>query len=198
MRLQWMAQGWLVRLFILYLLSVVCISLIRSIRLAWRLHSFPGRKPVSLQEISDGVVSGEMLAQSALSNKVLWKSVLEAGRRELSGTLQLADSRFTYLWDLCCIDVKSIRRSIHLILLLSSTLVLWTLFPTWEAGHQGRTTGTWALFHAIDLTFAWLGLALFVCSFLYALYSRFEGTMMRRKASWSYLRARLEQHAATQ
>ena len=68
--LSWVTEPIHVRLFILYLLVVICITLVRTKKLVWSLYMPGARKQISLDNIRDGTVDANLLAQSALANKL--------------------------------------------------------------------------------------------------------------------------------
>lgn len=160
----WAVQPWHVRFFILYLSVVVCVLIVRSMRLTWRLYSFSKRQRISLRDIRDGIITPELFAESALANRVFCNvpsdhdpetpSPVEAETAFLR-MVQAAEDRFQYLWDVWSVTYNS-----------------------------ANITGTQALIKTGFRLLDRLAHGLLVCTALYGTAILFEGALMRRRNSW--------------
>jgi hypothetical protein len=133
-----------------------------------------------------------------LANRLVYHSPLKEGRNRGTQpqtavqetalrTVEAAESRFLYLWEMCHASVKSIRRMVLLTLLSSALVVVYGAFPTWgDEFNNGTIVGSMALFETADKLFARLALGLSVCVILYAASSFFEGAITRRRTQWKY------------
>jgi hypothetical protein len=204
-RFAWAAQPTHVRLFIVYLIVAACITTILSLRLVRRLWTT--RRPrmqISLQDICDGVIGADLLAQSALSNGVVYESSGGLGvsgqaasakitRNEFLRTVQAAESRFSYLWDMCYVDVESLKKVATFTLLLSFLVVVYGAFPTFrDFCNNSKLTAVSCLVSAIELLLARFALGLSFCAALYLISCSFDLVMVRRKTRWTYLSALLK------
>jgi hypothetical protein len=163
-------------------------------RLTWHLYSFSNRKRVSLRDIRDGIIMPELLAESALENRIVCDVPsdhdpetplpVEAEATFLR-TVQAAENRFLYLWEVCSAEVKSTKRLAVLTLLLSFLVVSYGAFSTFsETYNSANITGTQALIKTGFRLLDRLAHGLLVCTALYGTAILFEGALMRRRNSW--------------
>lgn len=202
--LRWVYEPIHVKLFFLYLLAVICISTVLLMKLTYRLFSLPGRERISFQNLRDGAVNTDLLAESALANRVLDEPVAgESGGTDITrhtdsqkATLRAAGAaarKFSYLWEMCYVRVQSIKRLVSLTLLVSFLILVYGFVPAWgNEFENANVTGMHALFNAIPELLARLALGLFSCAALYGAASFFEGVLARRKAYWTYVSDKLK------
>jgi hypothetical protein len=67
--LSWGTEPMHMRLFILYLLAVGCITIVRTMQLVWNLYSLADRKQISSENIRAGTINPDFIAQSALASE---------------------------------------------------------------------------------------------------------------------------------
>ncbi len=124
----WSAQTTSARFFLIYLAVVFGVVLVRGVRLGWRLGLRPSRKAISLKSIIDGDFCPDLLAESALAlpSRLLTgkdssnKGVIPSEQRVMVlNVIRRADTKFLHLWEVMRIEVHSLRRLLHLTLLLS-------------------------------------------------------------------------------
>ncbi len=181
--------SWEASFLVLYLLLVFVVGIVKAVRLGMRLWWFWPRRRDSLLQTDDENKKADLLAASALANRKL-PPQFEMGASMPS--LQIAESRLLYLWEMSSAEANSIKRLAVQTLLLS-TLVLVTLTV------RELTTIASARIYGIDAFAGGTARALplfaggvFVSLVLYAVYSLFEGILAHRRASWNYFCARVK------
>jgi hypothetical protein len=196
MQLRWATEPLHARLFLVYLCVAFCIVLVWSFRLVRRLYSLPRSRSISLRA---GDLSSESVADLALCNRVV-DEALHADRATPTASgaippglqmtsLHRADARFRLRIQECYADALSMKRIAMLTLIVTASVVAYGAFPTWnDLFNNANITGTMAIFRTIWLLCARLGLGLILCSLLYGLSAGFRRTIIRRQASWDYLR----------
>jgi hypothetical protein len=198
LRFNWAVEPLHVRLFILYLFVAVIVTIVRSLKLTRRIYTLQKRNGVSLRDISHGGISANELAQFALTNRLLvepspFVGDYGSGDAETSGekptlrTLQIADTKFRYLWQLGSVDVAFMKKLVRLTLLLSLLLVVYGAFPTWsEEFNDHNVTGTVALHRAAGDLLARVTIGVTVSVLIYMVSILFDGSLRRRKTRWRY------------
>ena len=172
------------RLFVLYLLVVLCIVAVKSLKLAWNLWSFRTKKRRERLNQSTGVQKAKLLAQFALANNFWW--IYE---REAPGTpglaLQQAESTFLYRFDVWSTTTTSIMRLSVLTIMIAATtfcirmLNVFSELATQKVFFGGLATG------GLAEAFSLVALGLSVSALFYLLYMFFEGALRKRKLVWN-------------
>jgi hypothetical protein len=201
MGFEWAMYPLYVKVFVLYLVVVGCLTIVRSLRLAWRLYSFSSL--VSLQDIRDGLIHADRLARAALANRLSLEFVAErhpdptnqpqmAGDNTLTRFLQAADSEFLYLLGISYIQVKRMRWLIVLTLLLGCLMATFGTSDLVRGAYLvvgDRIPGVLLLRESIFELLKPLALGILLCVILCVLGNLFDGAMARRKARWNYFYA---------
>ena len=182
--------GGATKLFLLYLLIVVAISLAKSIGLARQLLRLRRILP---KETLNEHGKAELLAASAIGMRFSTdRSNLgsDVSASEYSRILLQANNKFLYTWELCAAKAASIRKLTLLTLLLSVLILTFSAITIlMEIMHlKSRSIGVFTGTVADELVPFALGIL--ICAVLYALFSLFEGILMRRRARWNYFCAK--------
>ena len=198
----WIAQPPSVKLFLLGLLTAVIISLVRFVRLARRLSQYTGR-PISPEDILKGDADPDLLAASALANRVPSETVPEksvhpgastdkASAEKALHILRAAETKFLYLWETCHADVASTRRASVFTCLLSIAMVAHGAYTVFEERcANNNNSGLYCLVPTAEQLVVTFAFGLFLCAMLYLGSSFFERKLAHRKACWNYFSSRL-------
>lgn len=180
--------SWEFKLFAFYCLFVLGFSLVRSLRVARQLGFFSFRKQATLQHQA-GSSSINSIAASALANKLsLEDSILGPAS---AGLVQQADNRFQYLWEMCSIKVGSMKKLAVLTALLSALASVWIAREILRELTVQKVFGPALLTARMNEVLVPFASGILVCVLLYTAYSFFEGSLIRRRASWNYFAARV-------
>jgi hypothetical protein len=209
------AELFFIRIFLLYLLIVACISIVRLVRIAYRVRPVGVRKPVTLEKILTAAFTPEQVAEAALKNQLSLS--VSSGNRSGSShlplsstdveamqvTLKSAESRFSYLWKRTHLMVKSTEKLAWLTFLstLLTGLVSATFFANgiflFSTGEASRIPLGIIIRENITLLFARLSLGLTVCLLIYLQSTLLEGLMQRRRILWEDFVQRMKDELRT-
>ena len=117
----WLMQPMEIKLTVLGLLMIVLVSAVRFVGLAWRIYHEP-RGVIGPEDVSRGAVDPDLLARSALANRVPWQGILakladtrpsaeSAGGDQSAPVYRMAESAFLCLWKKCQADVEAGKRA---------------------------------------------------------------------------------------
>src|SRR5271154_3711249 len=129
----WAVAPLSVRLFLFGLSALAALQILRSVRLAWRVYHHPSER-ILAEAISTGAIDPDLLARSALADRVPVKSTTKFSSDSAGAAvhvLRLAEARFLHLWEACQADVVSIRRACFLSVFLSFLMVACGAYPTY-------------------------------------------------------------------
>jgi hypothetical protein len=182
---------WGARLFVLYLIVVLIISLVRSVSIMRMLWWRAPRGKFSL-EGPDSERKTDMLVDFALANRLPDDATSSKGNAvDLLVTVRRAGGRFLYLWEKCFGKVASLKKLAILtfffafLTLASSLATVLKEIAAWKAVGIGFLAGNAA--EEVGL----FALGIFACAELYALWAIWEGLLARRKAAWNYFCAKI-------
>jgi hypothetical protein len=196
--LSWATEPLHTKMFFMYLVVVLCVTIVYVFGLARRLFRFRHRWQISLQDLREGKVDGGLLAQAAFANAVSCDTSgtetngagvppLYGGADPLSQTLRMAHSRFLYLWNRSQAHVSLIEKLFRLTLLLSLLDVVHGIFPAWQRHfNNAKVTGLGALAAALDELLVEFALGLTVSVALFIAASFFEHALRYRMLGWEY------------
>jgi hypothetical protein len=186
---------WESKLFLLYLLLVLAVSLVRSFSLVRQLWWFSASRRSLPKETQSEADRADILAASGLSNRFSYQPTATGsdvlpdkkdGANSYLRVLQEADNKFLYLSEMCAARIGSMKRLVPLTFLVSALLLVYgaseilTEIMTQKAAPIGFLTGRIA---ELLVPFA---LGILVCALLYAFSSLYEGALIRRRARWNY------------
>lgn len=177
---------WEDRIFILYLVIALAVSLVKWVSLGRQLWSFSISRLLSLQQHSTSSERAELLARSGLANKLPNKAVAKAWAEDRPTLLQQAESRFLFLWEMCSVKVVSLKRLVILTLLLSILVFVSLTIQFLTDLTVSKATGIAVITGSIAESLTPFSLGILVCAALYAVYGFYRGVLTRRIASWNY------------
>jgi hypothetical protein len=179
---------WEHKIFVLYLILIVVVSLVKSASLTRQLWSI-ARVPLS--KYGSAKERGRLLAASALSNG-LPKQVSErdSGEGIAAPVLQEAESKFLVLWEACSAKVQSMKRLVVLTF-LASLLVAAYRARTMLVLFFEKEFGVAAFSGGMGEVLMFFALGVLVCTVLYAACGFYEGVLQRRRESWNRLCERI-------
>ncbi len=192
---------WESKVFLLYLFTVLAISVGRSLNLARKLGWFSVSRRTSLGKANSGIQGPDLLAASALANRLVddlpGRLLSESGHQPkkdnataLLRLMEQAEFKFLYSWEMCSTKVESIKRLAVLTSLLSVLLLVCRATTILAYITAQKVVGNAFVAGSMAEVFVLLALGIFVCALLYAIYTFYEGTLRRRRASWKYFCAR--------
>ncbi len=176
--------SWGAKLFVLYLLAVLVVSIVKAINLATQLWRFRPRVP---KEVSNDIEKAEFLAAAAIGARHLAEPVYKALAAGNLAVLQQANDEFHYIWAMCAAKTESIKRISRLTLLLSVLALAQGGIRALKEISMSKTFGPAILTGSAAEMLESPATGLLVCAVLYSLVCLFEGTLMHRRARWNYL-----------
>jgi hypothetical protein len=176
--------SWGAKLFVLYLLAVLVISLLKAVSLATQLWRFRSRLP---KEASNDSEKAELLAAAAIGARHLAEPVYKALAAGNLAVLKQANNEFHYMWAMSAAKAESIKRISRLTLFLSVLALAQGTIGALKEISMPKIFGPALLAGSASETLELLAMGLFVCAVLYSVFSLFEGTLTRRCARWDYL-----------
>jgi hypothetical protein len=182
------------RVFIVYLVLIFVFSLVRSLRLGWKLWLFsPANRVSSDQPKPD---ASDLLAAIALANKLPNN---DKTTEEPWQVVESARPRVEYLWEQSVTRVAAMKDFCVLTLILSGLVLSCDLMRFLTEIQSGR----YPVHGDIDVAggpaemLVPLVLGFAVAAVLYALSSLYAGALARRKAAWNLFAANAgSQHRA--
>lgn len=178
---------WEYRFFVLYSGIVLVISLVKWVSLWRQLWSYSISRRLSLQQHGTSSEKAELLARSGLANKLPNEAVAKAwAEGDRPTLLQQAESRFLFLWEMCSAKVASLKRLVILTLLLSIFVFVSLTIQFLTDLSISRAAGIAVITGSIAESLTPFSLGILVSATLYAVYSFYQGVLMRRMASWKY------------
>lgn len=182
--------SWQGKLFILYLLLSLLVSIVRSGSLVRQLWFGPSGRRADAESTLDQQEKAHFIARLALSNRFLKIDQSLATERQDKGNaflvvLKRADIWFRYAWEVCTAKVTAIRRMALLALLLAllvltdgvANVFVWI---QQEKRWPAVVAGTLAELVTI------VGLGAFFAALFYGLSIFYEGALARRRAAWKF------------
>jgi hypothetical protein len=168
------------RVFIVYLVLIFVFSLVRSLRLGWKLWLFsPAGRVSSDQRKPD---ASDLLAAIALANKLPNNNkTTETPWQVVEG----ARPRFEYLWGQSVTRVAAMKNCAILTLILSGLVLSYDLMKFLTALEIERPLGDADVAGGPAEMLVPLVLGFAVAAVLYALSSLYAGALARRKAAWN-------------
>lgn len=178
------------RVFILYLMLILVFSLVRSLRLGWKLWLFsPTGRVLSDQRKPD---ASDLLAAIALANKLPNKDKTTETPWQV---VEIARPRFEYLWEQSVTRVAAMKNFAVLSLILSGLVLSYDFMRFLTFMQIERPLGDLDVAGGPAELLAPLVLGFAVAAVLYALSSFYAGALARRKAAWNLFVARVsDQH----
>jgi hypothetical protein len=190
---------WESRLFILYLLLVLCISLVESGSLVRQLWSLSASRWDPLRKPGSGIEWADLLAAAGLMNRLPHEIVDRASDGAVSlPRVQQAEGRFLYLWGMCSAKLASLKRLLPLTLLLAIFALVSVAINLLTEVTVQKMAGMAFLAGSIAEGLVPLALGVLICAVLYAVCGFFEGMLTRRQASWNYFCTRVKNQAAAE
>ena len=169
---------WELKLYILYLLFIVCLSLIKSFGLLRQIGFFKFSK-------RSNEITADSLASAASSNKM---------PKDFSAARNLfhqAEGKFTYVCEISSAKLQQLKQFANLNVLLGRIVVLMIIVKELNAIITTEITHTFFL-SIIPQILAPFILGLIVSGALYVFCIFYEGVLARRKASWNYFCSQAE------
>ena len=187
------------KLFFLYLLWMVSLSIIKSVSIARQLWWFSRDRRILPTALDSGDRSADVLATAALTNRLsndraLLGSSQLVDKNDDSGSrsqiLQEADRRFSYAWEMCAAKIRSTKRHVLLTLLLSVLVLAYGATNISRQIAIDKRVGIGSFSSSVAELLMQVALGISVCAAIYAVFSAFENALMRRKAAWNYFCAK--------
>jgi hypothetical protein len=180
------------RVFILYLMLILVFSLVRSLRLAWKLWLFsPAGRVSSDQRKPD---ASDLLAAIALANKLPNN---DKATEEPWQVVESARPRFEYLWEQSVTRVAAMRDFAVLTLIFSGLVLSYDVMRYLTAIQIERPLGDADVAGGPAEMLVPLVLGFAVSAVLYVLSSFHSGALARRRAVWNLFVAKVSsQHKA--
>jgi hypothetical protein len=188
-----------------FLVASVAVTVVRAALWSWRLFLVVPRRLIGLDQVLQGLVTPEDLAQAALANRIShelpsYGRLVQLGassRTNLDAalrTLRATDVRFDYLWRRLAIGVSSTRGLLHLTLIAMALITAYGCFPNFEyfvvdGVRNASAARLTALYEAGKWVLVRLGLGLCVAAALAVVASAFDRLLQHRLASWKYIYA---------
>ena len=205
LKLHWIFAPLSVKLFLVYVVTAVALTIVRALRLISRFFAVRARQ-VSWEDLRSGTVSPESFGKAALANRVRYdvaprspaqpqdpdsgdtnKRPNTPSDKVVLRALKKADGAFRLAAQACEIKIASIRRLLWLTVLLSVLLITFDAYTVWlSLWENSKITGLTALLEAVPILLDWLSFSLAGCAVLYATSSFLEGVLQRRQARWQY------------
>lgn len=197
-QLFWQSQPTLVRLYILFLSYVLCITTVRWIQLSWRLYSrATPRRFLTPKEMLKSNLTPRAVAKSALAGV----AVVQADTGSLDSSFDASESRralvdvdteFRQMWNRCRNYVSGAKRIIIFILLLGFFVAFHETIPTYRRTFDNSNQlGSSAAVETIDQTLWRLSLAFLMAAFIQLGIMIFEPILNDRKSLWESSCAKL-------
>ncbi|HEV7219924.1 MAG TPA: hypothetical protein VGN39_13710 [Terriglobales bacterium] len=177
---------WEDRIFVLYLVIALAISLVKWVSLGRQLWAFSISRLLSLQQHGTSSERAELLARSGLANKLPNEAVAKVSAEDRPAMLQQAESRFLFLWEMCSVKVESLKRLVILTLLLSIFVFVSLTIQFLTDLTISKATGIAVITGSIAESLTPFSLGILACAVLYAVYGFYRGVLTRRIASWHY------------
>ena len=191
-----MSQIWFsvpvqVHLFIFAISVLFFLASARFARLGLRLYRYTG-DAILPEKIINGTVDPNHLAAFALASRLLCKRVLPkcmpseaptkgAGIEKAILMFHLAESRFSYLWEISNSDVESGKRTSLVVLLLSVAMVGFDAFGPFLSWLE-----------MAEQLVRLLAIGTLLAALIYFMSSFFERSLSKRNACWKYFCSRLK------
>lgn len=175
------------RLFMLYLFIAVCVILVRTSRMAWRLWSLRGKQEFS----SWASHNAEKIGKAAL--KGLFEREPKPSQSENLSNLHFIETKFSFLWETYYAKVQSIKALAMLTAVLSFSVAAIGLCNICIGTATEADVGIAAVAGAARYVFGILAIGLLVSASFYAISLLFEETLAHRRRDWNFLRARLSE-----
>lgn len=196
-QLAWAAQPTHIRIFLIYLFVVICITAVQLLRLVLVLGWTASRKRISVDAILDGSVTYNVLCEAGFAKRLQFSEKEQRRIKELRASqeksnmalnvIRAAEPEFAYLSRQSQIRVQLLKFLFQLTLLLSIIVVIYGAYPTWLALYNdGERTGVGALVETGRLLSDRLLVGLLVSAVLLISYGCCERALVIRRAKWSY------------
>ena len=184
---------WALRLFMLYIVVVFVIALTKSLRVASHLWVFPNR------ELGRWKSSAEAQRPSSIGPAAFARNFREIIKANAGGNLlsplKLGEAEFLYLWRLCLLRAKSIKKLAWLTVGASVwvSLMLGIQMFGYIGAQKVSSLTIWSGSIMENLTALQIGTVAVIA--LYAQYFVLEGALRRRKTAWDFVLKTAEQSA---
>ncbi len=176
--------AWYAKLYGIYLFVVLCVSFVRSLRLAKHVWRFRSRGCVSVNDAHDA----KILAEAALKGTLIGGTPADGNECNLKREIMDdASLRFGFLWQTYSNLVESMKRTVAMTLLFAAFVAVAGIRDVLRVIQTQKSTGIGAISGGVAEVFSQLAMGLFVCLVLYAAAILFEGVLARRRARWTYL-----------
>jgi len=198
---------WEFKLFVVYLLSAVGVSAVRSVSLARQLWWSSKERRILPTGLGSNDPGADVLTTSALTNRLSnhpafpvssQSGVLPDNSHNLSSSrvLEEANRRFLYAWEMCAARIASMKRLALLTLLLSVLVFSHSAVKLLAETSSRKMAGIAFVAGNMAEGLAMFALGILVCIVIYAVCVAYEGALMRRRAAWNYYYARDKSQSA--
>ena len=176
-----------------YLVAICCvtvISLVRFLRVEWRLHRDSGTR-IELEAMLTEPPGAALLAQAGLANRIPVED-LENRHNPESAEQMLYISReaqrhFSYLWEGCAVTLKSIRRAYVLVAVLSVLMVIEGAYPTYlGCFNNNNVTAAYCMVVTGNRILQAASVALLMCVAIFLMAGMLDRTLHLRRISWNH------------
>jgi len=183
------------KLFFLYLLWMVVLSVAKSVSLAHQLWWFSRDRQILPSALGGKDRGADVLATAALTNRLSSDPALIGSSqpvdknddsRSRSQILQEADRRLSYAWEICAAKIRSTKRHIRLTLLLSVLVLAYGATNISRQIAIDKRVGIGSFSSSVAELLMQVALGISVCAAIYAVFNPFENALVRRKAAWKY------------
>jgi hypothetical protein len=182
------------RLFVFYVLIVLLVSLVKSLRLSSHLWLFPNRKRTLWKNSNEKQLPGSM-APAALARN--FREILKTDLRQanLLSRLRQAEAEFLYVWQLYVVRAESIKKLCVLTILVAVWVSLILGIQTLTSIGYQKVASLALVSGSIIENLTSLEIGVFAAVVLYAQYFVLERALGRRKATWDYVLSTVAQAA---
>ena len=180
--------SWVTRVFFLYLLTVLAISLIKSMSIAAQLWRFRPTLPREIRgesEKADSLAAAAMGVRHSIESAFRMLGITEGH----SHILIQANNKFHYVCNVIATKADSLKKLTHVTLLVSVLALVEGTITTLTELVKYKWFGPALLSGSAAEILEPVGWGLLVCALLYFLFSLFEEMLSRRKARWNYFYA---------
>lgn len=185
------SPGWALRLFVLYVLGVVAVAFVRSLRLGMHLWLFPNRK---LARFGQSTENGSLASITAAAFTRKFREILKADvARNFSSPLWRKEAHFLYFWQLYLVKVQSIKKLAILTIMVSVWVFLAHRIEMFSYIGIQKITSIGLMSGGIVQSLTSLELGIVSAMLLYAQYALLEGALRRRKLAWDFVVKSAEQ-----
>ena len=185
---------WEIRFLVSYLLAVSIITVVKSVIWAQQLGLFSNSKRTLLSASNDEDTKANLLAASALANRVpgeISKAIHESSLAgDMSQVLTKAEHHFLYKWEIFCVEINSLCKLSNLTYLLSLSVLLYRIMTILEKVSIQKALSAGAAAGGLMQALMPFAMGVFVCAVLYAVWSFYGSVLERRRAAWQYFCAK--------